>query len=300
MNTLAIDIGGTKFALAVFQEGQIVLREARTTDREAGREWMLRQILSIVDTWRQSIRLDRCGISFGGPVDFRQQCIRLSNHVGGWANFPLSQFLHDEWNIPVIMDNDANVAALGEAVYGKYHGSDPLFYMTLSTGIGGGIIINGQIYRGAESLTGEIGYVTIHPETEADIYDFQGIYERRCSGLWLARKYGKPAQELFEAEGFIPRYVVDLVLGLKCVILILNPACVVIGGGMSKAGDKLFKPLHAELQRQLPDWFNTQVRIVPATLGDASPLYGALALSQTHMVAPPYAAASSGTPEPPR
>jgi glucokinase len=281
MNTLVIDIGGTKFALAVFQEDQIICRKVRTTDRNAGRDWMLRQILSIVNTWRQTIDLDRCGISFGGPVDFKTQCIRLSNHVSGWANFPLSRFLEEHLHIPVIMDNDANVSALGEALYGDHQGYDPLFFMTLSTGIGGGIIINGDIYRGAASSAGEIGHVTIHPETEDNIYRFHGIYERSCSGLWLAEKYGKSAEELFQDETFIQDYVVDLALGLKCVIMLLSPARVLIGGGMAKAGDKLFIPLNNELKRQIPPWFVTHVQVVPASLGDDSPLYGSLALSQT-------------------
>ena len=93
MHTLAIDIGGTKFTLAAFNNDQMVLRESRRTDKEGGRDWMLEQIISIAKKWQESMPLTRCGIGFGGPVNFERQTIALSTHVGGWKDFNLSNFI---------------------------------------------------------------------------------------------------------------------------------------------------------------------------------------------------------------
>ena len=162
MNILAIDIGGTKFSMAVFDGERMLERESRGTDREGGPEWMIEQITSIAAGWKR--KWDRCGIGFGGPVDFAQQRIALSTHVGGWSDFDLPNHLEKALGILPMMDNDANIGALGEAFYGAGQGHLPLFYMTLSTGIGGGIVTEGlEIYRGADSYAGEIGHLTIHP-----------------------------------------------------------------------------------------------------------------------------------------
>jgi glucokinase len=102
-----------------------------------------------------------------------------------------------------------------------------------------------------------------------------------CCGLWLERDYRKSAKELLRDPSFAGRYVVDLALGLKACIMILNPSRIVIGGGISKAGEALFGPLRAELDRQITDWSGARVDVVPAALGDDSVLYGALALAKT-------------------
>lgn len=277
MNTLAIDIGGTKFSIAVFEDERMVERESRSTDREGGRDWMVEQISSIAARWKK--KYDRCGIGFGGPVDFAEQRIALSTHVGGWSNFDLPKHLEKSLGILPVMDNDANVGALGELLYGAGQGHVPLFYMTLSTGIGGGIITHDrQIYRGANSYAGEIGHLTIHPGGPNCLCGARGCFERMCCGLWLERDYGKPAKELLQNTDFVGGYVVDLALGLKAAIMLLNPARIVIGGGISKAGDALFVPLRAELRKQITNWSLAQIDVVPAALGDDSVLYGALAL----------------------
>jgi len=280
MNTVAVDVGGTKFSVALFEGERMVERHSRATDREGGRDWMLAQIRSILSEWRRHWRLDRCGVGFGGPVNFATQRVALSTHVGGWQDFPLSEWIRAELGLPALMDNDANVGALGEAVYGAGVGFDPLFYMTISTGIGGGVIINGEIYRGADSYAGEIGHMTVRPGGPQCLCGAYGCLERMCAGIWMEPDYGRPAHELFNDADFVRRYVVDLALGLKACIMLLNPARIVIGGGISKAGEALFGPLRAELRRQITDWSRARIDVVPAALGDDSVLYGALALAR--------------------
>jgi glucokinase len=287
VNTLAIDIGGTKFALALFEGQRITRREAHATEREGGREWMLGQIETLLPAWKRDAAIERCGIRFGGPVDFPRQHVALSTHVGGWRSFPLSKYVQDLLGVPTVMDNDANVGALGEARYGAGAGSLPLLYVTLSTGIGGGIILSdGTVFRGADSWAGEIGHLTVRPDGPECLCGSRGCLERLCSGLWLERDYGRPPKELFEDAAFVEQYVVNLALGLKAAIMLLNPACVVIGGGIAKAGDSLFVPLRLELGRQMPQWSGARVNIVAAGLGVDSVLWGALALAET-AVSPP-------------
>jgi glucokinase len=278
MHVLAIDIGGTKFSVAAFDGDQMVRRVSQPTDRAGSRDWMLARIAEIHSEWKRDFAFERCGVGFGGPVNFVSQRVMLSTHVGGWRDFDLPAALREILGVPVIMDNDANVGALGEAVHGAGRRCSPLFYMTLSTGIGGGIYDNGQIWRGADSYGGEIGHLTIRPDGPECLCGSFGCFERMCCGLWLERDHGKPAKELMQDPEFVRRYVVDLALGLKACIMLLNPARIVIGGGISKAGGLLFDPLRAELRRQITSWSAARIDVVPAQLADDSVLYGALAL----------------------
>ena len=277
MRTLGIDIGGTKFTLALFDHsGRMIERQSRSTDRQGGKDWMLRQIEVISKPWQ----FDRIGIGFGGPVDFATQTVALSTHVSGWGDFPLCNTLTDSLKAPAIMDNDANVGALGEGCHGAGQDYRPLFYMTLSTGIGGGILLADGIYRGADSYAGELGHVNILPDGPDCLCGSNGCFERMCCGLWLEKDHGKPAKELLQDADFVNRYVVHLARGLKACIMILNPARIVIGGGISKAGDALFVPLRAELRRQITTWSRARIDVVPAALGDDSVLYGAYELAK--------------------
>lgn len=285
MKTLAIDIGGTKFTLAGFQDDQVLLRESRSTDRGGGPEWMFSRIEDIVRSWRETrhFQPDRCGIGFGGPVDFPSQTITLSTHVEGWMEYPLVKNVQQLTGAPAVVDNDANAGALGEHVYGAGRGLNSLFYMTLSTGIGGGIIINGSIYRGADSFAGEIGHLNIVPDGPDCLCGSQGCFERMCSGLWLERDYGRPAKELLLEPEFMKGYVVYLARGLKAAIMVLNPARIVIGGGIAKSGQRLFGPLRDELERQVTSWSRARRDVVAAELADDSVLFGALALAQRYL-----------------
>ena len=285
MNTLAIDIGGSKFTIALFEGDRMVRRESRATDREGGREWMLSQLEALLREWASEATIERCGIGFGGPVFFDRQRVVLSTHVGGWGDFDLPAFIKDTIDVQPVMDNDANAGALGEAIYGAGRDHLPLFYMTLSTGIGGGIVLaDGSVYRGADSYAGEIGHLTVRPDGPLCLCGSHGCFERVCCGLWLEKDNGKNARELMQDEAFVRRYVVDLARGLKAAIMILNPARIVIGGGIGKAGDKLFVPLREELKRQITAWSRARIDVVPAALGDDSILYGALALTKINQI----------------
>lgn len=280
MSTLAIDIGGTKFSMALFDGAIMVRRESRETSREGGAAWMLDRIQEIGLRWKAESGFDACGVGFGGPVDFARQQVYLSTHVGGWDNFDLPQWIRDTFGVPVLMDNDANAGAIGEGRHGAGQGFRPLFYMTLSTGIGGGILTGEGVLRGADSYAGEIGHLNIDPEGPDCLCGSRGCLERMCCGLWMERDYGKTARELMRDPEFVSGYTVKLARGLKAAIMLLNPARIVIGGGISKAGDRLFVPLREELKRQVTAWSRARIDVAAASLGDDSVLYGALELAQ--------------------
>jgi glucokinase len=277
VKTLAVDIGGTKFSLGLFEGDKLVRRESDLTDSAGGKEWMLARIEEIASGWE----FDRCGIGFGGPVKFDDQRVALSTHVGGWKDFHLTRYLAERFEVPAIMDNDANVGALGEGFHGAGRGHSPLFYMTLSTGIGGGILIDGRPLRGPDSYGGEIGHIEIAPDGPDCLCGWHGCFERMCCGLWLQHDYGRPAHELLQDSEFVKRYVVLLARGLKAAIMLVNPSRIVIGGGIAKAGDALFVPLREELRRQVTNWSQARLDVQPAALVDDSVLYGALELAKT-------------------
>ena len=299
MSVLAIDIGGTKFTIALFEHAEgdsrqqvksasgkpsggawtMTRRESRFTDRTGGPEWMTARIAEIAGAWQKEKPFDRIGVGFGGPVHFATQKVVLSTHVGGWQGFDLVEWLRAQLRVPVCMDNDANVGALGEGLFGAGIGCRPMFYMTLSTGIGGGILTANGVLRGADSYAGEIGHMTIRPDGPECLCGAHGCFERICGGMGLERDHGRPAAELMRDPEFVRRYVVDLALGLKAAIMLLNPAKLVIGGGIAKAGDALFVPLREELGRQITAWSKARIDVVPAALVDDSVLWGALALA---------------------
>ncbi len=123
---------------------------------------MLGQLREIGRSWLEDLPCQICGIGFGGPVDFATQRIALSTHAGGWRDFGLPAWVEEELCIPAVMDNDGNVGALGEAVFGA-GGCDPRLYVPISTGIGGWIAVGGEVYRGADFYAGEIGHLTVRP-----------------------------------------------------------------------------------------------------------------------------------------
>ena len=137
------------------------------------------------------------------------------------------------------------------------------------------------MYRGADSYAGEIGHLNIEPNGPNCLCGSNGCFERMCCGLWLERDYGKPVHELMQDEAFVRKYVVHLARGLKAALMLLNPARIVIGGGISKSGDHLFIPLREELNRQMTAWSRARRDVVPAQLQDDSVLFGCLSLASS-------------------
>lgn len=281
MDVLAIDVGGTKHSLALFHDRKMIRRETHSTDAAGGRAWMVERLTALGRGWlRGSPGVTACGIGFGGPVDFPKRRVGRSMHVGGWQDFPLAEALEQALGVRCVMDNDANAGALGEHRFGAGRGAESLVYVTLSTGIGAGLIVDGKIVRGADSLAGELGHIPLDSDGPQCSCGARGCFEALCSGRAIEARAGRPASELLLEDAFRSVYVRDLARGLRTVILLLNPERVIIGGGLSKAGEPLFRGLRAELGRQMPPSLPACIEILPAELGDDSVLWGALALAE--------------------
>ncbi len=254
-------------------------------------------------------RLAAIGVSFGGPVDARKGLVRLSHHVPGWQDVPLAALLAEEFAAPAAVDNDANVAALGEWRYGAGQGCDSLLYVTVSTGIGGGWVLDGRIWSGADGMAGELGHVVVRPGGTPCVCGKRGCVEAEACGPAMARKAAARLREsphagpiLLDLAGSRPDAVtgemvaraaqagdplaLDVLMegaaalgsGLAAAINLVNPAVVVLGGGVTKAGEAWWQRVRQTARAEaLPQ---ARAEIVPAGLGDDAPLWGAAALAE--------------------
>jgi glucokinase len=242
-------------------------------------------------------------------VDFQHQRV-TSVHSPGWKNFSLAKWVGTNLNLPCRIDNDANAGALGEFRYGAGRGTESLVYVTLSTGVGAGLILNGKTYRGKDGLAGELGHVPISDSGTTCSCGAVGCLESLCSGRAIGqraqklgwrrseglthadestdtRPEGMTAQEIVQAASqgdaaalHIVREAAGwLARGLLTVIRILNPDRIILGGGLTLAGQVLLDPLHQSLAELASPSIGYSTGIVVAELGPYSPLYGAAAMA---------------------
>jgi glucokinase len=313
---LALDFGGTKLAAALVNIGsrKWLRYERRLSPMNANASTDLEIMRSLIYSLLQDAKPAAIGVSFGGPVEASTGTVRLSHHVAGWENIPLKGLLEEEFGMGVGVDNDANVAALGEHRFGAGQGYDSLFYITVSTGVGGGWILNGQPWRGAGGMAGEIGHVVVDPAGPVCLCGKRGCVERLASGPYMAQN----AREILENEpqrrgglrdGEVLRGLVggDLTLltgqlvseaaaagddlakevlhnaawalgvGIGNVANLMNPQRFVLGGGVTKAGEDFWRVVRqVARETALPE---VDFEIVAAVLGDDAPLWGAVAIA---------------------
>jgi glucokinase len=311
-NVIAIDIGGTHFRVGLFdEEGRRLLVNENTTLRSAGRDWMLQQVRDHCRgiTEKSDYPVTACGVSFGGPVDFERQRV-TSLHAPGWEDFPLAEWARETLGLPCRVDNDANAGALGEFRYGVGRGLRSLFYVTLSTGIGGGLISEGRVIRGRDSMAGEIGHLPVSDSGVLCSCGARGCLETFCSGTaiaqrgqeWATRRPESVARMIEMSGGVIENITASAVVqaaaegnmaaggilrevgrwlgrALLVVIRLLNPDKIVLGGGVAQAGKLLLDPVHEALEELKSPTIRYSTEIVLAELGTFSPLYGAAALA---------------------
>ncbi|OGB95957.1 MAG: hypothetical protein A2Z31_01695 [candidate division NC10 bacterium RBG_16_65_8] len=309
MAVLAIDIGGTKLAAGIVDsEGRMLARGEVPTRATEGLEPVLarivtlgRSLLSRPEAADAHVR--RIGVGCAGPVDLAAGLVFKPPNLPGWTRVPLTERLQQALGLPTILENDANAAALGEFRYGAGRGAQSIVYMTVSTGIGGGIILDGKVWHGLKDAAGEVGHMTVSPDGPVCGCGNRGCLEAMASGPSIARrardlmtagrtsrlsevtkltsadvarlaKDGDPvASEVWgEAVGYLG-------IGVAAVITILAPERVVIGGGVTNAGDFLFEPLRQEVWRRLKLVPAESVPILPAALGPDVGILGAAAVA---------------------
>jgi glucokinase len=317
---VGIEIGGTKLQLAAGEgEGKLQGSWRQAVDPKAGPEAIRWQIVRGVPELLKRANLDRnqiqgAGIGFGGPVDEGTQSIIKSHQIDGWDGFPLAQWISDQIGLPAILGNDADVAGLAEALFGAGEGLSPIFYVTVGSGIGGGLIIEGEIYRGTGRGAAEIGHLQIERLWDGQrrwlpVEEYASgwaIAVRACERigkgegsrsplkLLLERHDGQlSAKEVAKAAAQGDPFALDileealdaLAEGLNHVITLLCPRRIVIGGGISLIGEELFfSPLRKKVADRAFRPFAECYDIVPAALGEEVVLHGALALAKQAFV----------------
>jgi glucokinase len=313
---LAFDFGGTKLAsgLVNISTGEILNFIRQPAPSAQGAEVCLQAMVDSGTAILQSTNISRhailgIGISFGGIVSKDRRTVIKSMHVKNWDNFPLPDRISMLFELPTFMDNDGNAAALGEWTFGAGKGTENMLYVQVSTGVGSGLILSNQIFRG-ESLAGEFGHMTVIPDGPDCACGKKGCIESLTSG-WALRKYALEAfpkaphkSALFElgsinpdaidAELLIKAYREDdkqaveiinrgfeyLGLGISNAIALVDPQVVVLGGGVTRAWDVMFPIVKAAMENYLPPLFRgDRVRLEHSVLNGSETLLGAAMLT---------------------
>lgn len=274
---LAIDIGGTKIeAGIVTTEGRIVRRERVASTAPAGAEELFDRIADLVDAVRGDEELLVCGVGCGGPM--RRGGVGVSPlNIGVWRDFPLRDRLRELTGLEVFVDNDAKALALAEGWRGAAVGVSDYVGMVVSTGVGGGIVLDGRLLDGADSNAGHIGHVVVEPDGFELPGHTRGVLEAEASGTAIAARTGRPAAEADDAERRRAGTMVGRAVGSVANLLDLKLA-VVAGSVALGFGDAFFGAAQAEIDRVATLQHSVGTRIVPAALGSDGPLVGAAAV----------------------
>ena len=306
---LALDFGGTKHTAAVAGRGERTWRgHARAySPPGANARVDIEVMLGLARGVLGGAQPAAIGVSFGGPTHFGTGLVRRSDHVPGWDNVPLAEMLTAELGAPAAVDNDANAGAIGEHAFGAGQGHAHMLYVTVSTGVGGGWILNNAPWRGVDEMAGEIGHTVIDPDGPRCLCGKNGCVERLASGPFMADDAravlaAQPGRGVLlrqlaggdpqaidgallsraAAEGdevardVLRRGARALGIGIGNAANLINPSLAVVGGGVSRAGEIWWSALRDAVAETLIA--GARLEVAPAVLGDDAPLWGALAL----------------------
>ncbi len=307
-----IDIGGTKIAVALETlNGERIAARRLPTEIEIGAYSIFENVARAMTEMLEENRAKLISIGIGcpSPLDIEKGLVMSPSNLRDWDNFPIVKLFRERFNVAVVLENDANTAALGEHVHGAGRGFQNIVYVTVSTGIGGGIILGGEIYHGIAAGAGELGHTIVQPDGVQCNCGSRGCLETICAGVHIARRArekllkGEPslmneisanideitAKTVVEAVRRNDKLAVEiwdetckfLAIGIANSITLLAPEAVVIGGGIAAAtGEMLFAPL----RRLLPQFVSMippeKINVIPAELGDESGVCGALMLAK--------------------
>jgi glucokinase len=312
---LGIEIGGSKLQLGIGPgDGTLAGLWRGTVVPTAGSEGIRRQITAalpelLTRTGLALGDLKGVGIGFGGPVDDATRTVIKSHQIEGWDNFPLANWIQEVVGLPAVLGNDADCAGLAEALFGAGKGLSPIFYITIGSGIGGGLIINGEIYRGCGRGAAEIGHLRVPVQSHSgfwrvtveDTASGWGI-ESEAQSQAIDQHSARRVLELADgrAENITTRHLVEaarerdhfslsilqtarecLAEAIYAVMALLCPRRIIIGGGVSLMGEELlFKPLRELVAERVFKPFADCYDLVPAALGEEVVVHGALALAR--------------------
>ncbi len=301
---IAVDVGGTQMRAAVYSQHQ---NQPSRLDRIATRDknaTPLERLIQLIESvWPANEAVKAIGIAAPGPLDPNRGVIIAAPNIPGWIDFPLKKKLEDRFSVPVILGNDANLAAYGEWRYGAGQGHHHLVYLTVSTGIGGGIINDDRLLIGLRGMAAELGHVTVLPDGPMCGCGQRGHLEAIASGTaiakWVELELSLGAASILPADKPITTKMVaqaakkgdDLAVAalarsgtyigqaLADYLHIFNPSIVIIGGGVSLSGSLLMDPMRVAMcEHVLSEKYVENITLTTAALGDEAGLMGALAL----------------------
>ncbi len=287
MLVLGVDVGGTKIAAGRVNERAELL--ATTTLATRAAEGFDVSFAQIVRAAEECLTADvaAIGICAPGPLNPKTGVVLNPPNLPGWRDVPLAELLSRRFGLPCKLENDANAAGLAETLFGAARGHAGVLYVTLSTGIGTGIILDGKIHHGANGAAGEGGHVTIDYRSEAVCNcGTPGCIEALASGSALARRGPAPeelARRIHEGDPRAVRVLDEwsemLAAWLGGMINLLDPEIIVIGGGLSRIGEPLYTRLRERTPRRTINRSAARTPIVPAALGEHTGVLGAAAVA---------------------
>lgn len=305
---LGIDFGGTSIKIGLVDESGRILEESSfaTANAASQSKWLDLVGSRMADCAAKKQKLAGIGVGVPGFTDFARGFIYNLTNVPGWSSVPLAEIMRKRFALPVYVDNDANAMALGECTYGAGKGLKHVVFATLGTGVGGALVINGRLYRGAYSMAGEIGHVVIKmngkktPEGRGGLEKYVGNREmvkyavralRRgrkslISGLVkndFTRITPKVIAGAASRDDNLALEIMDhtadcLATAFASVTYLLQPEAIIVGGGVAGSGKVLFDPLRRHLAERLHKHFAERIKIIPAVLGSKAGMIGCASL----------------------
>lgn len=306
-----VDVGGTKIAGGVIDQDGTIVEELRVESPATDAEAIEEAIAGLVLELGSRHEIEAVGIGAAGYIDKSRSVVMFAPNLA-WRNLDLKAELEDRVNLPVIVENDANAAAWGEFTYGAGHDVDDLLLVTVGTGVGGGLVLDGELYRGAFGVGAEIGHMRVMPDGILCGCGNRGCFEQYASGSALVREARLAARggsllarDLLDRAGGDPDKITgplitdaaqagdpfaveQLVLlgkwlgeGIASLTAILDPAVVVIGGGVSEAGELLLVPIRSAFAAQLTGrGHRPSLEVRKARLGNRAGIIGAADLAR--------------------
>jgi len=287
-DVIGIDLGGTAIKLGLFEKNGTCIQSVTVATPQPSTPKAVVEVMADaiaqLDTNHSVIAI---GVGTPGPADAAGRIAKVAINLNDWHDIPLADWLEAKTGCPTIIANDANCAGLGEAWLGAGRQFRHLIMLTLGTGVGGAVILDGKLFVGHQGAAGELGLITLNPEGPPCNSGNQGSLEQYLSIGAIRRRTGKEPAELgiLANEGnpkaleFWNHYGRDLGAGLASLIYVLTPEAIIIGGGVSASAKFFFPAAWAEIERRVLPSSRTGLQLLPATLGNQAGMAGAAKLA---------------------
>lgn len=292
MRTVVLDIGGTSIKSGIYEKGKLLYMQENPSDAGQGGRYLMERATDIIRSYQSGYFFERIGISTTGQVDPVEGCILYANHnVPGYTGMCVRRYMEEIFGMPVVVENDVNAAAVGEAMFGAGVGEKDFLCMTIGTGIGGAVFLDGRLYRGGSFTAGEFGAMVLHPDRRDAAGDmFSGCFEKFASATALVERVKRSYPQITDGRAVfahlnnsnirtvVDEWIEEIVNGMVTLIHIFNPAVFILGGGVMEQ-DYILDSIRERVPGQIMPLFRT-IEIRKAALGNRAGLYGIGAVAE--------------------